>query len=177
MKRLLEGSLSTRAATLLRSAAADVPPRAVEEKGRLVSVVASETVMRGVRGRLASGKWLGVLSIAVVAAVGSVGSGYSRLHLGAGSAASDLNRRPAGSSGAGIYGRERSITCTAEECRRRRSAERAGANRSVGHFRRSAAPAIVQSVHADSGGSTSSSSSRQSMRRAPPSSTTIPGSL
>ena len=76
MKRLAEGSLPGRAATLLRSAATDVPPRAEEKKARLVSVVSSEVTARSARGRLASGKWLGVLSLAVVAAAGALGTGY-----------------------------------------------------------------------------------------------------
>ncbi len=77
MKRLLDDSLPPRAAALLRSAGTDVPPRAVERKARLVSVVAATAATTAARSRLPSGKWLGILSLVAVAGAGVVGSGYS----------------------------------------------------------------------------------------------------
>ena len=76
MKRLLDGSLPPRAATLLRSAATDVPLRAAEEKARLASVVASEVTAPAAGGRVSSGKWMGILSLATVVAAGAIGTGY-----------------------------------------------------------------------------------------------------
>jgi len=76
MKRLLEGSLPPRAATLLRSATTDVPPRAADEKARLTALVSSELVTPDAGRRIASGKWPAVLSVAAVVAVGAMGTGY-----------------------------------------------------------------------------------------------------
>jgi len=76
MKRLLEGSIPPRAAALLRSAAADVPPRAAEEKVRLASVVSGARAASDARSRLTSAKWLGALSLVVAASAGVVGTGY-----------------------------------------------------------------------------------------------------
>jgi hypothetical protein len=75
MKRLLEDSLPGRTATLLRSAASDVPPRIDEEKARLRSVVSASAARTSARSSLLSGKWLGLLSL-VVATTGLAGSGY-----------------------------------------------------------------------------------------------------
>ncbi len=76
MKRLVEGSLSPRAASLLRSAATDVPPRAAEEKARLVTAVASSMTAPGAGRPLSSGKWLGVVSLAVIVTAGALAAGY-----------------------------------------------------------------------------------------------------
>lgn len=76
MKRLVEGSLSPRAASLLRSAATDVPPRAAEEKARLVTAVASSMTAPGAGSPLSSGKWLGVVSLAVIVTAGALAAGY-----------------------------------------------------------------------------------------------------
>ncbi|MBX3213286.1 MAG: hypothetical protein KF850_14720 [Labilithrix sp.] len=76
MKPLLEGSISPRAAALLRSAASDVPPGAAEEKARLVSVVAGGGAAHDAPSRVTYGKWLGALAFVVAVSAGVVGSGY-----------------------------------------------------------------------------------------------------
>lgn len=76
MKRLLEDSLPPRAATLLRSAAADVPPRAAAEKARLVSAVAGRRATPDAGSRVRSGRWLGALSLVVAVSAGVTGSRY-----------------------------------------------------------------------------------------------------
>jgi len=75
MRRLLEEPLAGRAATLLRSAAADVPPRSAEQKDRILATLSAATTSSQTSGRLARASSVRLLSL-VIAAAGVVGTGY-----------------------------------------------------------------------------------------------------
>ncbi|AKU94849.1 hypothetical protein AKJ09_01513 [Labilithrix luteola] len=70
MKRLVEGSVSPRAAALLRAAASEAPTRSAEAKARILSTVAA-TPRQAPRG-FRAGKWSGML-LMVVGAIGILG--------------------------------------------------------------------------------------------------------
>lgn len=74
MKRLVEGSVSPRAAALLRAAASEAPTRSAEAKARILSTIAAtpREVPRGFR----ASKWSGFL-LMVVGAVGVLGGVYA----------------------------------------------------------------------------------------------------